>query len=182
MRNICVFCSSAEPVPAPWIALGRAVGKGIARTDRRLIFGGTASGLMAELFAGAIAGNGKITGIISRDILDAGFRIAEPMHQTIVTADITSRKVKMFEVSDGFVVLPGGMGTLDELFSVISLNTTTNKSKPIWIVNFEGFYQHLLDHIEQILEMGLVPGICRSRIFSVSDSKELLSGLSKEGL
>ncbi len=154
-RSICVFCGAKAGLDPEWVRLARVCGVAIARRGWRLVYGGGRVGLMGELADAALAAGGEVLGIIpqallSREVGHAGLSRLE------VVPDMAVRKTRMVETSDAFVTLPGGLGTLDELFEVLTLRQTRYHTKPIGLLNARGYYDPLLRACAAMVEAGFV--------------------------
>lgn len=146
MKRICVFCSSSDALDKIYYDEAESLAKLIIQNGYQLIYGGARVGMMGRL-AKLVNGNGgKVTGVIPELIYNKN--IAEPSVELIVTEDMKSRKAKMAELSDAFIALPGGFGTLEELCEVITLKQLEYHHKPVVIVNIAGFYDKLIDFFE----------------------------------
>lgn len=146
---ICVFCSSINSVEAEFFAAARAFGEGIARGGHTLVYGGTKVGLMGAVADAAISGGAAAVGVIPEALRARG--IAHPgLSELIITPDMRTRKATMEERATAFVGLPGGFGTLEEIFEVLTLKQLEYHAKPIVLFNWNGFYNPLLDLFEHI--------------------------------
>ena len=128
MANICVFCASSERLEQRWLDLAFAVGAEIARRGHTLVSGGGCVGMMGAVTDGARSAGGRTVGIIPQALLD--LEVADrAADELVVTADMADRKTAMVERSDAFLTLPGGLGTLDELFEVWTTATLAQHSQ-----------------------------------------------------
>ena len=148
MQSVCVFCGSNPGARLAYAEAARALGRTLAKRGLRLVYGGAAVGLMGTLADAALAAGGTVVGVIpgtlvEREIAHAGLteiRVVQSMHE---------RKSVMAELSDGFVALPGGAGTLEELFEVWTWSQLGLHRKPVGLLNVEGYFDSLiafLDH------------------------------------
>jgi uncharacterized protein (TIGR00730 family) len=143
MAAICVFCASSTRIEQRWLDLAYETGKELAARGHTLVSGGGKVGMMGTVGAGARAGGAHTVGIIPQTLVD--WEIADnDTDELIVTDGMASRKIMMVERSDAFLTLPGGLGTLDELFEVWTTATLDIHAKPLVIVSPEGFYDGLL--------------------------------------
>jgi uncharacterized protein (TIGR00730 family) len=156
---LCVFCGSSHGKDPAYTITARRFGKLMAERGFDLVFGGGGVGLMGEIARAVRAGGGKVTGIIP-DFL----RYVEPplsiANELIITRDMNERKARMFAAADAFVILPGGIGTLDELTEAFTYAQLHIHAKPIVLVNVKGFFDpflKLVDHM--IIEDFAAPGI-----------------------
>ncbi|WFF06977.1 TIGR00730 family Rossman fold protein [Micromonospora sp. WMMD1076] len=151
MANVCVFCASSRTLDAHWLALATETGAELARRGHTLVSGGGCVGMMGAVVQGARAAGGRTVGVIPQSLVD--LEVADlDSDELLVTDTLASRKTLMDEKSDAFVALPGGLGTLDELFEVWTTATLALHAKPMVIVDVDGFYRPLLDWIRGLGE------------------------------
>ncbi|WFE42234.1 TIGR00730 family Rossman fold protein [Micromonospora sp. WMMD998] len=144
MANVCVFCASSRTLDDRWLALATETGTELARRGHTLVSGGGCVGMMGAVADGARAAGGRTIGVIPQPlvVLEAADLAADEL---LVTDGMASRKTLMVDKSDAFVTLPGGLGTLDELFEVWTTATLALHTKPMVLVDADGFYRPLLD-------------------------------------
>jgi uncharacterized protein (TIGR00730 family) len=170
VRSICVYCGSGPGRSPIYADAARALGRSLAENNVALVYGGGGLGLMGEVARATLEAGGKVTGIIP-DFLTVREHMLKEVTDLVVTADMHERKKLMFERSDAFVALPGGIGTLEELVEQMTWAQLGQHNKPIIIANIDGFWApflHLLTHMqgEAFIRAGLeVP-------FSVVDDAE----------
>ena len=155
MKSICVFCGSADGVRPPYRVAAREVGTLLAERGIRIIFGGGRTGLMGEVADAALATGGEVVGVITRAmntpaLSHAGLSMLE------VTETIHERKARMHALADGFIALPGGFGTLDELFETITWGQIGIHEKPVGLLNTLNYYDPLLAVVEQGIREGFI--------------------------
>jgi uncharacterized protein (TIGR00730 family) len=149
MAAICVFCASSRTLDRRWLELGRAVGRELARRGHTLVSGGGCVGMMGAVADGARAGGGFTLGVIPQSLVD--LEVADThADELVVTDGMASRKTLMIEKSDAFLTLPGGLGTLDELFEVWTTATLAVHRKPVVLLDVDGFYRGLLDWLRAL--------------------------------
>ena len=146
-KNICVFCSSSDILDPMYNILAKNLAELIVREKNNLIFGGSNVGTMRILAENVKKNGGKAIGVIPQKIVDNDLA-CKFLDKLIVTKDMYSRKAKMAEISDAFIALPGGFGTLEELTEVITHKQLAYHSSPIVILNINGFYDNLLAFFE----------------------------------
>ncbi len=147
--NICVFCSSSNHIDGFYFEEARSLGKFIVAGDHSLVYGGTNLGLMGALAQTVKEQSGKVTGVIPRFMQQKGIAYRE-VDELIITKSLRERKAVMEQVSDVFIGLPGGFGTLEELLEVITLKQVQHHQKPIVLINTRGFFNSLrsfFDHL-----------------------------------
>ncbi|MBQ1060296.1 MULTISPECIES: TIGR00730 family Rossman fold protein [Micromonospora] len=151
MANVCVFCASSRTLDDRWLALATETGAELARRGHTLVSGGGCVGMMGAVVEGARAAGGRTIGVIPQSLVD--LEVADlDSDELLVTDSLADRKTLMDEKSDAFVALPGGLGTLDELFEVWTTATLALHAKPMVIVDVDGFYRPLLDWIRGLGE------------------------------
>ena len=150
MKKICVFCGSSKPennivLKNEVISLGK-----LMLTKRiELIYGGAKIGLMGLIAKTILDGNGKVTGVIPK-ILSKKEIINKDVTELIVTENMHERKKKMYDLSSAFIVLPGGIGTLEEFSEILTWKILGIESKPIFLLNFNGYYNFLLKQFNEM--------------------------------
>lgn len=155
-KNICVFCSSSNQIADSYKKSAFRLGELIAESDNTLIYGGATGGLMSAVAEGAHAKNGEIVGVITDSIVKMG-RLSPLLTQTICVKNLGERKVEMKKLADVFVVLPGGYGTLDEMFDIIASGTIGEHKKPLILVNENGFFNHFLEEVTLMKNEKCIP-------------------------
>jgi len=144
---VCVFCASGMALDRRWFDLAEQAGRELARRGHTLVSGGGRVGMMGAVASGARAGGARTVGIIPQSLVD--LEVADTdVDELVVTDGMSSRKNLMIDKSDAFLVLPGGLGTLDELFEVWTTATLDLHRKPIVMVDAEGFYGGLLSWLD----------------------------------
>ncbi|MFV0391510.1 MAG: TIGR00730 family Rossman fold protein [Paludibacteraceae bacterium] len=154
--KICVFCSSGNQIAESYKQATFRFGKNMAEQGHTLVYGGATGGLMDAIAEGFTAGMGKIIGVIPEIIIHSD-RLSNLPTTLIQTADMAERKKRMFEESDVFVVLPGGYGTLDEMFTIIASGAVGEHQKPLICVNQDGFFKDLLELIDKMKGEFFIP-------------------------
>ncbi|MBU2651511.1 MAG: TIGR00730 family Rossman fold protein [Bacteroidetes bacterium] len=151
MKNICVFCGSSRGYRGVYAEAAAGFAEALAQEGLDLVYGGANIGLMKVVADKVLEMEGKVYGVMPRDL--AGKEIAhEGITEMHIVETMSQRKERMAAMSDAFVVLPGGVGTLDELFEVLSWNQLGIMKKPVGILNVAGFYDHLVHFLEHALE------------------------------
>ncbi|MDT5033854.1 MAG: hypothetical protein QOC94_4025 [Actinoplanes sp.] len=152
---ICVFCASSSTLERRYLDLAARTGKALAARGHTLVSGGGCVGMMGALAVAARAGGAHTLGVIPQALVDLEVADAAA-DELIVTADMGKRKDLMIERSDAFITLPGGLGTLDELFEVWTTATLDLHSKPIVVLDPDGFYTGLLTWLTRLAETAFV--------------------------
>lgn len=155
MKTVCVFCGSADGVDARHKQFAQEAGRLIAEAGMRLIYGGGDLGLMGLVARGCEERGGEVIGVIP-EFLNKAHIVRQVRKNHIVTPDMHHRKMRMFEMADMFIALPGGVGTLEELTEVITLRQLGQHAKPILIANVGGFWDPLIELISHMRAEGYV--------------------------
>ncbi|MHB9056291.1 MAG: LOG family protein [Paludibacteraceae bacterium] len=154
--RICVFCSSSNHIADEYKQMAIQFGRKIAGNGHVLVYGGATGGLMDAVAEGAVEKKGEIIGVIPEIIIRSNRQSKFPT-QLIIMSDMAGRKNRMKQESDVFVVLPGGYGTLDEMFDVIASGTVGEHKKPLICLNINGFYNSLIDQTIQMKKNLFIP-------------------------
>ncbi|MBU6308977.1 MAG: TIGR00730 family Rossman fold protein [Planctomycetes bacterium] len=151
LHSLCVFCGSSPDVDDVYFTAAREVGRVIASQGRRLVYGGGRIGLMGALADAATAAGGEVIGVIPRSLLDkeVGHQGLSRLH---VVASMHDRKALMAELSDGFIALPGGIGTLEEFFEIWTWAQLGLHHKPFGLLNVAGFFDPLLAFLDELAD------------------------------
>ncbi len=148
-HRLCVYCGSSAGRNPAYIKTAWQLGSHMAQEGIGLVYGGGSIGLMGEVARAVLAGGGHVIGIIP-EFLVSKERMLDGLNELIVTRSMHERKTLMFEKSTGFVALPGGIGTLEELAEITTWAQLNQHAKPIIVANVEGYWNHLiklLDHM-----------------------------------
>jgi cytokinin riboside 5'-monophosphate phosphoribohydrolase len=148
-KGVCVFCASSDAVEACYFDAAAELGAEIARRNYSLVYGGTSVGLMRAVALAAHANGGSVIGVIPEAIRGMGIAY-EAADELIITRTMAERKAMMHERSHAFVVLPGGFGTLEEFFEILTLRQLNYHDKPIVLLNVNAFFDPLLDLFEHL--------------------------------
>ena len=143
IRTVCVYCGSGPGTNPRFVEAAIALGKALAESGIRLVYGGGSIGLMGAVATSVLDHGGTVTGIIP-DFLTSRESALTRVQELIVTPDMHERKRLMFERSDAFVALPGGVGTLEELVEQLTWQQLGRHSKPVLLANIDGFWEPLL--------------------------------------
>jgi len=143
IRTVCVYCGSGPGTNPRFIEAANALGKVFAENDVRLVYGGGSLGMMGAVASSVLDHGGRVTGIIP-DFLTTRENALTRVQELIVTPDMHERKRLMFEHSDAFVAMPGGVGTLEELVEQLTWKQLGRHAKPVLLANIDGFWEPLL--------------------------------------
>ena len=155
IRNICVYCGSSPGNNPRFVEAATAFGKILAENKINLVYGGGSYGLMGALANSVLDHGGTVTGIIP-EALVARERALKRVQEMVVTRDMHERKRKMFEHSDAFVALPGGIGTLEELVEQLTWAQLAHHKKPIVLCSIDQFWEPLLETLSRMKDAGFV--------------------------
>jgi uncharacterized protein (TIGR00730 family) len=143
MRRICIFCGASPGKGTRYVDLARSVGAGLASRGIGIVYGGGRVGLMGAVADAALDAGGEVLGVIPRNLVDR--ELAHPrLTELFVVSTLHERKARMSELADGFIALPGGLGTLEELAEVVSWAQLELHSKPIGLLGVDGYWSSLL--------------------------------------
>jgi uncharacterized protein (TIGR00730 family) len=163
---IGVFCASSRTLDQRWLDLATATGRELATRGHTLVSGGGCVGMMGALADGARAAGGYTLGVIPQPLVD--LEVADTHSDELVVTDgMASRKTLMIEKSDAFITLPGGLGTLDELFEVWTTAVLGMHRKPVVVVDVDGFYQGLLSWLDALADTEFVRWSARDMLIVV---------------
>ena len=176
MQSICVYCGSSDKSDSVYLQAAQHTGQVIANNDLRLIYGGGSTGMMGALANGVLEAGGKVTGVITEQ-----FNTPQLAHagltDMVVLKDMHERKARMVALADGFIALPGGFGTLDELFEVLTWAQIGLHTKPVGLLNVEGYFDRLLEFLDNVQTKGFVYAEHR-KLYTTADSpQDLLTTL-----
>jgi uncharacterized protein (TIGR00730 family) len=178
MRRICVFCGSSTGLRPGYAAAARHLGKLLVEHNLGLVYGGGSVGLMGILADAALAAGGEVIGVIPQSLADrevahhglGELRIVETMHE---------RKAAMADLADAFIALPGGFGTLDEFFEILTWAQLGIHAKPCGLLNVESYFDSLLDFLDRAVDDQLLKLAHRRLILVENDPRELLARLEQ---
>jgi uncharacterized protein (TIGR00730 family) len=155
MKSIVVFCGSSEGANAVYASNAYELGETFAKKNIQLVYGGAKIGIMGKVAEGALTNGGKVIGVIP-DFLTLKEVFHEGLTELIVTQNMQERKLKMHDLSDGIIMLPGGFGTLEEFFEMLTWSQLGLHQYPIGILNTNGFYDPLINMMQKMVAEGFV--------------------------
>jgi uncharacterized protein (TIGR00730 family) len=170
--KICVYGASSNNIDPAYLQAGEALGLAMAKRGHGLVFGGGANGLMGAAARGMTAGNGEIIGVAPR-FFDVDGVLYPHCTEFVYTETMRERKAIMEERADAFIMTPGGIGTLEEFYEIVTLRQLGRLSKPVAILNTKDYYRPVLDMWEQAISQGFMTQACRG-LFTISDDPEKL--------
>ncbi|MDO1444989.1 TIGR00730 family Rossman fold protein [Rhodocytophaga aerolata] len=155
MKSVCVFCGSSMGNSPLYAGAAYELGRLLAENNIRLIYGGAKVGLMGKVADGVLKQGGKVTGVLPTFL--AGKEIAHAsLTELILVESMHERKMKMSELADGFIALPGGMGTMEELCEILTWSQLGLHGKPAGVLNVNGYYDFLLQLFQKMVEEGFL--------------------------
>lgn len=169
-KSLCVFCASSSAIDPAYMDLAAEMGRLCAENGWRLVYGGARGGMMGAMADAALAAGGHVEGVIP-EVLGPQERAHSNLTRLHIATDMHDRQQKMAELADGFIVLPGGIGTLAEFFEIITWKAIGLHQKPVAIINSDDFWSSLLDTIEKCAAEGFLHRD-PDRLFEVFQSPE----------
>ncbi|QDT95676.1 LOG family protein [Gimesia aquarii] len=181
LKSICVFCGSKSGNDQLYQQAAIELGRSMAQRNITLVYGGGSIGLMGVIADAVLESGGKVIGVIPRQL--ATKELLHPgVEEMLVVEDMHTRKAKMSECSDAFIAMPGGFGTLEELFEVVSWVQLGIYSKPMGILNIAGFYDPLLTMVEHCIETEFIKPKYRELIIANETAETLIDHLERHQL
>ncbi|MCX7607753.1 MAG: TIGR00730 family Rossman fold protein [Anaerolineales bacterium] len=176
MKSICVYCGSADGVSEVYLEAARQTGRMLAQQGIRIVYGGGRTGLMGALADAALAAGGEVIGVITQSMNTPA--LAHPsLTRLEVTRTIHQRKARMYTLADGYLALPGGYGTLDELFETLTWGQIGEHAKPVGLLNVAGYYDWLLAMLDRAVQEGFLFIEHRQALLSDSEPERLLQAM-----
>lgn len=177
INSLAVFCGSKNGNNPVYTEHAKKLGKLLAKNNITLIYGGGSTGIMGAVADAMMENGGKVIGIITKKLVDW-----EHQHEGItdlsIVDDMHIRKQKMYDLCDAAVILPGGVGTLDEFFEMVTWNQLSIHDKKIYIINSDNFFDFLLKHIQQMEKQGFLYESVLERITVLDEPEQLLQYLN----
>jgi uncharacterized protein (TIGR00730 family) len=177
MRRLAVYCGSATPADPVFMESAAAVGRAFAERGIGLVYGGGRLGLMGAVADACLLADGEVVGVIPQALVDA-----EVAHRGLTELRVVStmheRKQAFTDLSDGFVTLPGGTGTMDELWEAMSWAQLGYHAKPVGLLNVAGFYDGLLAFVERMAEVGFLRPQHRGILLAEAELDALLARMA----
>ena len=177
VNSICVYCGSSDKIHADYLEAARQTGIIIAQRGLKLVYGAGCTGLMGAVADGALQAGGEVTGVIP-----AYFNTHQLAHQNLTVLEVVDtihqRKARLAELAEAFIALPGGFGTLDEFFEILTWAQIGLHSKPVGLLNTRHYYDPLLAFIEQAHKEGFIYDEHRALLSCAEEPGELLDCLA----
>jgi uncharacterized protein (TIGR00730 family) len=173
IQSVAVFCGSKDGLDAQFLKEATAFGNSLGKAGMSLVYGGGNKGLMGAVANGAMQAGVKVIGVIP-SLLIAWEHQHEGITELHVVSDMHVRKKMIYDLCDAALVMPGGNGTLDELFEMLTWNTLKIHDKKIILLNCNGFYNHLIAHMKNMQVQGFLYENFESRLFVVETASEAI--------
>ena len=173
MRRVCVYCGANRGRDPAYAEAARAMGRALAQRGIELVTGGGRVGLMGVVADAALEAGGSVVGVIPQALMKRELAHAE-LSELIVTASMHERKAKMAELADGFIAMPGGLGTYEELFEIWTWAQLGWHGKPCGVLNAAGFYDRLVAFLDGSTEAGFLKPQHRAMLVVESDPERLI--------
>lgn len=180
LKRICVFCGSSFGIDQRYREKARELGKALAINNITLVFGGGDIGLMGELSRSVLENNGRAVGVIPQKIFDMLGRTQG--EETIIAKGMHERKAKMYELSDGFIALPGGIGTIEEFFEVFTWYQLGYHLKPIGLLDVNNYFILLRGFLDHMVEEGFFKKSHREVLLVETDAETLIDKMKKHNV
>jgi uncharacterized protein (TIGR00730 family) len=178
MRKVCVYCGSGPGKDPRYIQAARTLGRDIADAGLGLVYGGGSLGLMGETAQATLKAGGHVTGIIPTFLSDRE-RMLKDVDDLIVVDDMHERKMRMFQYSDAFVALPGGIGTLEELVEQLTWSQLGQHGKPVVIANIAQFWAPFLSLLEHMREEKFIRDGLEVQFEIVESAEEIIPAIMR---
>ncbi|CDX19101.1 conserved hypothetical protein [Mesorhizobium sp. ORS 3324] len=183
IRSVCVYCGSSPGRDEAYVKAGHLLGRSLAKSGLRLIYGGGTKGIMGAVADGALKAGGKVTGIIPRFLIhrEATETALDKLDELLITDNMHERKHRMFEKSDAFVALPGGIGTVEEIVEIMTWAQLGHHRKPIVFANIKDFWNPMLALIEHMSDEGFIHTAHRVKPLVVNDPEAIVAAIMVAG-
>jgi uncharacterized protein (TIGR00730 family) len=178
MKSICVFCGSSDSVHADYLSAASQMGRTLAEKGICLIFGGGKTGLMGAVANGVLEAGGEVIGVIIPS-MNTKALAHDGLTRMEVPLTMHARKAKMHELADGYIALPGGFGTFDELFETVTWAQTGAHEKPVGLLNVRNYYAPLMAAIDHAVGEGFVFQDHRDALFLEEDPSLLIDKMER---
>ena len=172
--KICIYGASSNAIDKSFLDAGEQLGEAIAQNNHTVVFGGGAAGLMGAVARGAHSENGEIIGICP-SFFNVDGALFTDCTEMIYTETMRERKQLLDEMSDAFVITPGGIGTFDEFFEIYTLRQLAVHQKPIVIFNTNGYYNPLIDMLNNAIDKAFMPATNMDLLFISDDPQKIIN-------
>ena len=179
IRSVCVYCGSSTGRDEAYLKAGHLLGRSLAKSGLRLVYGGGTKGIMGAVCEGALQAGGAVTGIIPRFLMnkEATENALGRLSELVVTENMHERKHIMFEKSDAFVALPGGIGTVEEIVEIMTWAQLGHHRKPIVFGNVNGFWNPMMALMEHMAAEGFIHTAQRVQPLVIDDPEAIVAAI-----
>jgi len=177
MKSICVYCGSSDAVSPDYLAAARQMGQLLAKRGLRLIYGGGKTGLMGAVADGVLEGGGEAIGVIIPS-MNTPALAKSGLTRMDVVPDMHARKARMHELAEGYIALPGGFGTFDELFETLTWGQVGEHEKPVGLLNVKNYYTPLFAALGHAVQEGFIFQEHLDALACEADPEKLLDAMS----
>lgn len=178
--SAAVFCASSVPSDEAFIESARQLGTLLAHSGITMVYGGGTRGLMGQAAAACHKAGGRVTGVLPEVFDRPEVRKGELFTELHIVGSMHERKAKMYELADAFIILPGGIGTLDEFFEIYTWKQIGFHTKNIILLNIKDFFTPLLDWLDGLIEKGFLSREVRESLIVCSSCTQVLAALEQE--
>jgi uncharacterized protein (TIGR00730 family) len=177
MERICIYCGSSPGAKPEYVEAARSLARALVRRKIGLVYGGGGVGLMGELARAALAAGGEVVGVITQKLVD--MELACPGLSVLTVVDtMHERKARMAELSEGFIALPGGFGTLEELFEVLTWQQLGLHGKPCGVLNVAHYYDKMIEFLDVAEAEKFTQPVHRRMLLCEEDPERLLDAMT----
>ena len=177
-RRVCVFCGASSGNSPKYLQIAQDLGQALAKADLGLVFGAGGVGIMGAVSDAALAAGGEAIGVIPQSLRDREYA-RDDLPDLRIVSTMHERKALMHQLSAGFVVLPGGLGTLEEFFEVLTWAQLGLHRKPIVVLDIDGYYRPLVELLDHAESSGFMRSADRDLVTVVESTSEVLSTLNR---
>lgn len=176
MTSVCIFCGSKSGLRPEYTEAARALGSLFVRRNIAMVYGGAVNGLMGVIADTMMREGGTVIGVIPTLIAERELA-HKGISQLHVVSSMSERKTKMLELSDAFITLPGGVGTMDEMFEVLAFTHLGVNERKVGVLNIRGFYDDMLKFVDHSVAEGFVPPHVKAQIVVETEPAALLDSM-----
>lgn len=176
-RTVCVLCEAHDAAPPEYVEFSTALGEALAEHGVALVYGSSGPGPAAPVARASAERGGRVTGVVSLEPVNRGRPLADRLVEVYVTRNMHARNSLMYELSDAFVALPGGLGTMNDVFEVVSWAKLELHHKPIVVANVAGYFDPVLTWLDRAIDGGFLSSADRGLIAVVDTVEDVLARL-----
>jgi uncharacterized protein (TIGR00730 family) len=178
VKKICVFCGASNNVPDHFIKEARAFGKALAENGFEVVYGGSKYGSMGALADGALEAGGIVTGVFPEQISLINENVHEGVSNIMMVPNMHTRKLTMYNLSDAFIILPGGFGTMDETFEILTWKSLGTHDTPVIFYNYRDYFKHWVQLVQHFIDTGFASQEIEN-YYQISNSKKEILDMLK---